>query len=40
MGEGNRMRLVQIGLGSFGRRWAGVVRASDGFELAAVGGPG
>jgi predicted dehydrogenase len=36
MGEGKRMRLVQIGLGSFGRKWAGVVRASDGFELAAA----
>ena len=30
------MRLVQIGLGSFGRRWAEVVQASHEIELVAV----
>lgn len=30
------MRVVQVGLGAFGRRWAGVVRASTGAGLVAV----
>lgn len=30
------MRVVQVGLGLWGRSWAGVVRDAEGFELAAV----
>ena len=30
------MRVVQVGVGGFGRRWAGLVRGSDEVELVAV----
>jgi predicted dehydrogenase len=33
---GSVMRVVQVGLGLWGRSWAGVVRGAEGAELAAV----
>src|SRR5688500_39534 len=30
------MRVIQIGVGSFGRSWATLVRHTEGIELAAV----
>ncbi len=30
------MRLIQVGLGTWGRSWVGVARETEGIELAAV----
>ncbi len=30
------MRIVQVGLGAFGRGWLPIVRGSDGVELAGI----
>jgi predicted dehydrogenase len=36
MGKGDGMRMVQIGVGGFGRRWAALVRGSEAVELTAI----
>jgi predicted dehydrogenase len=36
---GEQLRVVQVGAGSFGRSWAGIVAAAPGIELVAIAEP-